>query len=89
MPYFSYVSLSLSLSLSPSKLTLEQLHWMMFDTPGTPSDDLIREFITQVQQYQAPITETVEVQVEQPLESAAPTQMRRMRMNTKFRTQTT
>ncbi|XP_003385198.1 PREDICTED: uncharacterized protein LOC100641882 [Amphimedon queenslandica] len=71
------------------KLTLEQLHWMMFDSPGTPSDDLMKEFITQVQQYQAPITETVEVQVEQPLESAAPTQMRRLRMNTKFRTQTT
>lgn len=63
---------------------------MMFDTAGaTPSDDLVRDFVTQVQQYQSPIAETIEVQVEQPLESAAPTQARRMRMNTKFRTQTT
>lgn len=68
-------------------MTLEQLHWTYFES-NQPDDDLLNTFIGHVHQYQNPVTETVEAQIEPSLEAPAPTQQRRIRMNTKLRTQT-
>ena len=79
------------LNLFFSKLTLEQLTWLVCE-PEQPSDDFVSEFIKQVDQFQNPVSESAEGRATRSLEAAAPVSLKQARLNTKlskFRAQST
>ena len=71
------------------KLTLQNLPWMVFEG-DTPSDDDEKQFLQVVQQYSSPVGETVEAVETPSLDTTGPSQKpKRIRLNTKLRSQTT